>query len=252
LDLWTNIRLGPVDLRVPKASLETVQEELLRQIPHQILIQDLESLIEREQDYSEKIARHGRRKHRKPDPEAFFKDYQDLADIQKFFRALPHVTEVSIGNSYLEAPIYAYKFGNGSRSIVLHGGIHAREWISVATVSFIGYKLATSEEDSDLRQLFTFHVIPVLNVDGYEHTRSGDSKARLWRKNRQVNDNSPCLGVDINRNFDYAWNQGGGASTRPCADDFKGPHAFSTPEALAIASYLKKVHRPISYIDFHA
>lgn len=43
--------------------------------------------------------------------------------------------------------------------------------------------------------------MPVINADGYEHTRTGD---RLWRKNmRPVGAARRCLGADLNRNWGY-------------------------------------------------
>ena len=54
---------------------------------------------------------------------------------------------------------------------------------------------------------------------GFTYTQTND---RLWRKNRQTTSGSTCLGHDINRNWDAHWAVTGGASTDPCADDFKG------------------------------
>lgn len=58
-----------------------------------------------------------------------------------------------------------------------------------------------------------------------------------------------------NRNWDFHWNKGGregGSSDDPCADDYKGPSAFSAPEAANIGNYLKNLPNVVSYIDFHA
>lgn len=54
---------------------------------------------------------------------------------------------------------------------------------------------------------------------GFVYTQTND---RLWRKNRQSTSGSSCLGHDINRNWNYQWATPGGASTDPCAQDFKG------------------------------
>ena len=55
---------------------------------------------------------------------------------------------------------------------------------------------------------------------GFVYSQTND---RLWRKNRQSTSGSSCLGHDINRNWNYQWATPGGASTDPCAQDFKGP-----------------------------
>lgn len=60
-------------------------------------------------------------------------------------------------------------------------------------------------------------IIPVLNVDGYEHTHLSD---RLWRKNRR-NNGFGIFGVDLNRNWNCSWSDTGGASTFPFSDTYK-------------------------------
>ena len=46
-----------------------------------------------------------------------------------------------------------------------------------------------------------FHIAPVLNPDGYEHTHTID---RLWRKNKAKNIDG-TVGVDLNRNWPNHW-----------------------------------------------
>ena len=46
-----------------------------------------------------------------------------------------------------------------------------------------------------------FHIAPVLNPDGYEHTHTTD---RLWRKNKAKNIDG-TVGVDLNRNWPNHW-----------------------------------------------
>ncbi|KAK3610301.1 hypothetical protein CHS0354_029767 [Potamilus streckersoni] len=92
------------------------------------------------------------------------------------------------------------------KAIIIDGGIHAREWISPASVIWMMDKLVFNPlSDPDVATLlnhFDFYLIPVLNPDGYEYSRTND---RLWRKNRRINSGSTCIGVDLNRNFDYQW-----------------------------------------------
>jgi murein tripeptide amidase MpaA len=133
-----------------------------------------------------------------------FADYQDVQTIWAFLAAIPGVTQISIGKTYLGENMNAFKIGTGSKHIVFHGGIHAREWISPATVTYIAHQLATNPEAAELRNKFTFYVLPVLNVDGYKATRSSSSK-RMVRKNMQPNAGTSCVGTDLNRNFAYQW-----------------------------------------------
>jgi murein tripeptide amidase MpaA len=57
---------------------------------------------------------------------------------------------------------------------VLCTGIHAREWITPATVTYILNKLLTSDDPviQDLAQSFDYYVFPSVNPDGYEYTHT--------------------------------------------------------------------------------
>lgn len=55
---------------------------------------------------------------------------------------------------------------------MIEGGIHAREWISPATVTWIINEFLTSN-DADVRfmaETFVWHIFPVVNPDGYVFT----------------------------------------------------------------------------------
>jgi len=70
-------------------------------------------------------------------------------------------------------------------------------------------------------------------------------------KNRRVNKNSSCIGVDTNRNWAYQWKTGG-SSTNPCDETFCGPTSFSEPENFALANYIQTHSNVQGYIDFHS
>jgi murein tripeptide amidase MpaA len=57
---------------------------------------------------------------------------------------------------------------------VLCAGIHAREWISTATVTYILNKLLTSQDPviQDLKQSFDYYVLPSVNPDGYVYSHT--------------------------------------------------------------------------------
>lgn len=149
-----------------------------------------------------------------------FSDYQDADTYISHLLSLPGTTEFTIGTTYEKRSIRGVKFGKGSKEIVMNGGIHAREWISPAVVTYVADALITGS--SPLLEGFTFYIIPVLNVDGYAYSRSND---RMWRKNREPNTGSRCIGTDPNRNFPTQWSAAG-ASSSPCAQDYYGMLLF--------------------------
>lgn len=63
---------------------------------------------------------------------------------------------------------------------MIEGGIHSREWISPATVTWIIKEFLTSD-DPDVRimaESFIWHIIPITNPDGYVYTFDGVSILR--------------------------------------------------------------------------
>jgi carboxypeptidase A4 len=113
-------------------------------------------------------------------------------------------------------------------------GIHAREWISPASVTYIIKELVENRQNNLWADKMDFYVVPVLNPDGYEYTHTND---RLWRKNRRNPQLGGCAGTDLNRNFGYKWG-GLGSSKNPCAETYAGTAAFSEPESKAIRDYV--------------
>ncbi|XP_045486057.1 zinc carboxypeptidase A 1 [Pieris rapae] len=128
------------------------------------------------------------------------------------------VRTVTIGNGTegraIKGVIIDYKSGQRENPLIgmIEGGIHAREWISPATVTGIIKEFLTSD-NTDVRfmaEAFVSHIFPVVNTDGYDYTFTNN---RMWRKNRNTLYSTACgtdddlsNGIDLNRNFDYVWN----------------------------------------------
>ena len=51
-------------------------------------------------------------------------------------------------------------------------GIHAREWIAPAVVNYIMHMLTEQESGIPYSSHLNIYIIPVVNVDGYDYTRS--------------------------------------------------------------------------------
>lgn len=164
-------------------------------------------------------------------------------------------TPISIGTSHEGRDIRGLRItGNGSSSVakkavVFHGLIHAREWIAGMTTMYAADELLDGySADARVQNVMDnveFFVIPVLNPDGYEYSRTTD---RFWRKNRR-----PGGGVDLNRNFDYNWGPGfGGSSGNPSSEIYRGPSPFSEPESQALRDLFLDNQQIVSHIDFHS
>ncbi|XP_028031427.1 zinc carboxypeptidase-like [Bombyx mandarina] len=199
--------------------------------------------------------------------------YYSLAQIHAWLDELVTlypgvVTTMVIGTSFegreLKGIVIDFKKGErGNNPLIgmIEGGIHSREWISPATVTWIIKEFLTSD-DPDVRFLaetFIWHIVPVTNPDGYTYTFSED---RMWRKNRNPVNYVPCStgnldlgnGIDLNRNFNFLW-MTTGASSNPCTQTYAGPSPSSELEAQAISNYvlrLKETGNFLYYFAFHS
>ncbi len=158
------------------------------------------------------------------------------------------------------------------------GGLHAREWVppdalvSLAADLLEAHQLGTglryggtSFAASEIRELVETRniiVLPCANPDGRSHSQNVNG---LWRKNRRpapTGSASPsCVGVDLNRNFDFLWDHkakfapGSGVRTSdsPCdANVYRGPAASSEPETKNIVWVLDQFPRVRWMVDVHS
>ncbi|KAJ8951569.1 hypothetical protein NQ318_020446 [Aromia moschata] len=227
-----------IDILVKPGSLEKVATTLSNyNIRYEILIDDLQRAIDEENppvDTSETVDRQGHR--------LTWNSYHRMDDVLDYlqFAATTYpdlVTLKTIGNSVQGRPIKLVKISNGNpgnKAIWVDGGIHAREWITPATVTYIiNYLTLKFESEPDYVQNIDWYIVPVANPDGYEYSHTVD---RLWRKNRARS--GQCSGTDLNRNFGYKWG-GQGSSKNPCSETYGGYSAFSEPETAAIQRFIK-------------
>ncbi|XP_072767276.1 uncharacterized protein [Anoplolepis gracilipes] len=174
--------------------------------------------------------------------------YKNLDDLAKQYA---QVKTIEGGKTYEGRLIKGVKvsFKPNNTGIFLEGGIHAREWISPATVMYLLHQLLTSN-NTDVRSLaekYDWYIFPSFNPDGYVYTHTTN---RMWRKTRKPYGN--CYGSDPNRNWDYRWNTGG-ASNNSCSETYAGNAPFSEIETKSMSQFIESIKDKFDlYISFHS
>ncbi|KAI5919097.1 hypothetical protein F4810DRAFT_688844 [Camillea tinctor] len=206
--------------------------------------------------------------------DVFFHDYQPLSVISTWMRLLDSmfrgrglVRMINIGKSYEGRDIPALKVGmrpndvtDGPHerrdTILITGGIHAREWISTSSVNYVAWSFIRSIDNdpmvTKILQHFDLIFIPVLNPDGYEYTWEVD---RLWRKSRQRTKMQYCPGFDLDHAFGFQWDTTE-HQTEPCSESYGGDEPFQAIEAARLADWAKNEIKNgtnfVGYLDLHS
>lgn len=245
LDVWTE-RSGPgqpVDLVVARDELGRLEAA---GVVFDVLVPDIDAVAS--------VERQRLRAARTADRGDWFAEYRDYGAIALHLRDLAEraperVQVLPIGGSVEGWPLWALRIGGTSPDAVpmlVNGTQHAREWISAMVTTCVADRLVRDYATDPAVRAFVdsteLWVVPVVNPDGYQHSWSSD---RYWRKNRRGRH-----GVDLNRNFAVAWG-GPGSSGFERSEVYRGPHAFSEPEAAALRDLVVR-EGVKAHVDFHA
>ena len=185
----------------------------------------------------------------------YFEVEQELKALESEFPGLAALCD--LGDSLEGRQIYGLKLSANVQSdenearIIFLGCHHAREWISVEVpLLFARYALEHYASDAAIKGLLDrseIWVVPLTNPDGLEYSIH---TYRYWRKNRRDNGDG-SFGVDLNRNYDYAWGlDDEGSSPDPDSAVYRGASPFSEPELQAVRDLMTS--RPFqALISFH-
>jgi murein tripeptide amidase MpaA len=186
-----------------------------------------------------------------------YRTYDEVQDkLVEIANSSSVATLIDLGDSYENRAIKGLKFSTGGPdkpAVFFNGCQHAREWVTVMATTYFADQLAqqyTSDSFTEsLLDLVDVYIIPIVNPDGYVYTHTTD---RYWRKNRQPNTNSSCVGTDLNRNWEADWNGGESTSTSECSDIYVGSGAFSATEATVLKNYMESIPNLKGHLDIHS
>jgi hypothetical protein len=218
--------------------------------------------------------------------EGAYTSYDELTEgLRRLEAHYPSLVRLeSLGRSYEGRDIWAVKISartavddSAKPDVLVTGCYHAREWIALEVPYALASRLPELyETDPRVRHILDtteVWVVPVVNPDGLVFSQQrGNHQAddvRFWRKNRRPidldDDGVPeGLGVDLNRNHDFAWRLPGdqpypnvyddlGASDNPSNFQlYRGPEPSSEPEVRAIESLTASPsHQFTARLDYH-
>lgn len=155
------------------------------------------------------------------------------------------------------------------------GGVHAREWGSPdILINFVerieqayiqrtdltfGHKTFAAADIKKIVDTIDILIFPQANPDGRHFSMNVDDG---WRKNRRpAPAGSPkCIGVDLNRNYDFLWDfpkhyssaATVATSTDPCSDFYFGASGFSEPETKNARWIVEQFSGTRFFIDLHS
>ena len=204
------------------------------------------------------------------DLQYFKKIYKDIIDINVIGKSLDNreIHEVILGE------------GNSEKHVLIHAGIHGREYLtSLLVMKQIEYYLNNYENGEycgikykDLFNSIAFHLIPMVNPDGItisqigiKGIRSEELKDSIYEcyyndlNSRYTSDRfknylkkwkANARGVDLNRNFDAAWNEI--KQSKKCSfQNYKGKFCNSEPESKALVNLVDK-YNFIYTVSYHS
>jgi hypothetical protein len=185
----------------------------------------------------------------------YFSYKETMQFLEKSSQDYPDLIKVeSIGDTWEGRPIMLatisldVKNAHKKPAMLYTGTVHAREWIGIELANtFIKYIIDNYQFNPKLLEALTrntLYIVPCLNPDGFEYSRTHFS---FWRKNRRDNGDG-TYGVDLNRNFGSRFKK----RTDTTSTTYGGPSAFSEPETRAIKDFVNN-HKNITIaLDYHS
>jgi len=203
---------------------------------------------------------------RTPNPVASgYHSYEEIGqELEQLATQYPQLcSRVSLGRTHEGREIWALRIGSCGEAqqpgIVITGCHHAREWMSVEVPLHVAHQLLDNYETDPAAKARVdkaeIWIVPCVNPDGYEHSRTQDN---WWRKNRRpveqdaMGKPTNAIGVDLNRNYcdqnpehfvlyrpegdtpGSTSDDWGATSDNPRSDTYRGPSGASEVEVQAV------------------
>ncbi len=188
-------------------------------------------------------------------PDVGYTTYEELsALLSDYHRRFPGILSVeSVGKSVEGRDIWAVKISDNvanhenEPAIFFNAMHHAREVmtteVAIDLIDQLTSGYAANPRTKNWVDGNEIWVVPMVNPDGNNKVWTSNN---MWRKNTREG-----YGVDINRNYPYAWASCNGSSASTSSDAYHGPSAASEPETLAMMGIVGRIQPSLS-ISYHS
>lgn len=270
-----------IDIQLSKVTFDKIKNDANNDVDYEIFIADINQMIDEVMPDNDETINFGKKidnqmnfdsVSRGGDDEStnilsdfFFDEYRNLRTIEiwlqllkETFPELVKIEKIGVTPDGNDLNVIHISTNNilknpDKKTIVITGGIHSREWISISTTCYVMYELLSKygieKKVTEYLDSLDFIFVPVFNPDGYDYSWTND---RLWRKNRQDTYISDCKGIDIDRSFGYQWVK---SNEFPCSESYNGEVEFDAVESKLWGSYFnenKKNYKIFGYLDLHS
>ena len=184
-------------------------------------------------------------------------------DLTALNARYPFLEIETIGKSVLGRSLYCLRLGEGHHEVFYNGAHHSLEWVTSLLLMKFAENLCSSLFDKSTLAGFdtsaiwrnsSIYIVPMVNPDGIDLVLNGikndhpyyqdlliwngncdDFKSR-WQAN--------CRGVDLNHNYDAAWEKSKEAETSygiigPGPTRYSGPYPESEPETQSMVRFTR-------------
>jgi hypothetical protein len=273
-DFWCEVRRGTNEVRLSAEALEPLR---LSGIPHRVIVEDLQKVVEAERAQlagggapgAGGAGRGGGGGGGCAGDQDWFAEYKPLGAISEkldeLVAARPDLaSRFSIGLSLEGREIFGIRITSAHRgpgrgckpALFLNATQHAREWIAPMTAMYVAEALVNGYGAdpyiTNLVDNVEFLIVPVANPDGYIYTWTTD---RFWRKNRRPNAGG-SFGVDLNRNWGHQWGvtlpHSSAGNATPTSGVYWGTEPFSEPETQRLRDYIASKINIRAHNDIHS
>jgi hypothetical protein len=188
---------------------------------------------------------------------------QQFADLVRAFPQLTHIEQIG-QSSYWGQPLWGIRVSDNpdidedEPAILFTGVHHAREplgaFLCKALMEELLINYGKSATHTRLVDSLEIWLVPMVNPDGYDYVMQRQLQFPWWRKNLRDNNGDgffdPLVdGVDLNRNYDYHWEEGGDGN--PASWFYRGSGAFSEKETQALRDLARRENFVIG-VSYHS